>query len=60
MWEYKTIKIDLKGLFSPSFENEPDLNQYGRDGWELVSAFPLATGYGRTVSAVFVFKRMRK
>ena len=33
------------------------LQKMGRDGWELVSSTPIATGYGVTMQVVFTFKR---
>lgn len=59
-WEYKTIKIQLKGFQGGILEVEDfdyELNKLGSQGWELVSSFSTnaAQGYGR--EAIAVFKR---
>jgi hypothetical protein len=65
MWEYKMInaKVFVIGLLKK--ENEKvieDMNELGKDGWELVTAFTmsgsgvLGTG-GGTLSATLLFKR---
>lgn len=59
-WEYKTIKIQLKGFQGGILEVEDfdhELNKLGEQGWELVSCFSTnaAQGYGR--EAIAVFKR---
>jgi hypothetical protein len=60
-WEYKTAKLDTKGWFiggildTQTFDQL--LNNMGRDGWELVSAFDTNQAYGASREAVAVFKR---
>lgn len=39
-WEYKVIKYCKRSFFSGTIDPEAfeaELNNYGRDGWELVS-----------------------
>lgn len=43
---------------SPIGKNTADLiSEYGREGWELVSVTPFATGQGHTNQLLFTFKR---
>ncbi len=60
--EYMTFKVQLKGFNGGILEIEDfnsELNQYGEQGWELVSCFSTnaAQGYGR--EAIAVFKRKK-
>ena len=59
-WEYKTIKVELKGFLGgildiPDFTAK--LNQLGEQGWELVSTFDTNLGNGASREAIAVFKR---
>ena len=63
-WEYKILKPEVGGPFiwwgGGSVETEgmtADLNNLGRDGWELVSTFETQNTTGRTTSVVLLFKR---
>jgi hypothetical protein len=61
-WEYKTLLIDVTGWFNPQLDaqtSDGELNRHGADGWELVSAFDLNRGHGRTSEVVAMFKRLR-
>ena len=61
-WEYKSLVIDASGWFGPNVEPEAldrALDASGADGWELVSAFDINTGHGRTTGIVALFKRPR-
>lgn len=60
-WEYKTIKLNTKGLLGgildvDSFDSL--LIKLGNQGWELVSTFSTNAGNGSTREAVAVFKRI--
>ncbi|KAF0107240.1 MAG: hypothetical protein FD146_1718 [Anaerolineaceae bacterium] len=33
------------------------IQQAGKDGWEMVNSYPLATGNGSSIQVVWVFKR---
>ncbi|AJS60008.1 DUF4177 domain-containing protein [Paenibacillus sp. IHBB 10380] len=59
-WEYKTIKYKTIGFLGGKVDEEQfeeDLNQYGFDGWELVSCFDTSNMQGQTVEVIIVFKR---
>lgn len=61
-WEYKTVKLRLRGLLGGKIDQEEldgMLNQAGREGWELVTVFATALYQGRTQDAAMVFKRRR-
>ena len=61
-WEYTTLLIDVAGWITPTVDREAttgELNRYGAEGWELVSAFDLNRGHGRTSEIVALFKRPR-
>ena len=61
-WEYKSITIDVAGWFGPDVSPEKMdqvLDANGAEGWELVSAFDVNAGHGRTTSIVMLFKRPR-
>ena len=73
-WNYNILVVDLGGAIklatsiSKMWEiRGPDgltdwdrLQNMGRDGWELVNTFPVASGNGATVQVVWVFKRRVK
>ena len=59
-FEYKTLFTDAKGFLGGKvdqsvFQNE--LNDFGRQGWELVSTVAAAQSYGSTRWLISVFKR---
>ena len=59
-FEYKTIVIKPKMSFW-TFDYDPSeidltLNQYGNDGWELVSAESRDSG-GTSLAFIYTFKR---
>ena len=61
-WEYKSVQIDVAGFFSPDVQPDlldAELNAFGAQGWELVSAFDVNRGHGRTSAVVALFKRAR-
>lgn len=61
-WEYKTIEFEAKGfvggILDISTFNE-SLNNFGRDGWELVSCFDTNQAYGASRKVIAVFKRQK-
>lgn len=62
-WEYKTIKIKLKGFVGGILETEEfnyELNKLGDQGWELVSCFSTNGGQGYSREAIAVFKRRKQ
>ncbi len=61
-WEYTTALIDVTGWVRAKVDPEAtsaELNRYGAEGWELVSAFDVNEGHGRTSKIVALFKRPR-
>ena len=62
-FEYKVIVINLKGFFSSKIdiaETEEMLDEYGEEGWELVSAIPNCGYKGETDSYTLFFKRQKQ
>lgn len=62
-WEYKTIKYKTGGFLGGKvdpLEFEEILNQYGYDGWELVSSFDTSMGEGTTRNVIAIFKRRKQ
>jgi hypothetical protein len=60
-WEYKTVELAaemtfLGGKVDPA-KLDALLNDLGRQGWELVSAFDTNWGYGATRFVLAIFKR---
>ena len=61
-WEYESVQIDASGWISPDVQPDrldAELNAYGEAGWELVSAFDVNRGRGRTSAVVALFERPR-
>jgi len=61
-WEYTSIKVEPKGFMGgildvSHFDNE--LNNFGEQGWELVSCFSTAQDGGKSREIVAVFKRRK-
>jgi len=59
-WEYKTVKQKAKGLMGGKVDEvqlDAMMNNLGRDGWELVSAFDTNEAYGNTRDVIVIFKR---
>ena len=59
-WEYWTLKLDATGFWGGKVdEGELDrlLNDAGRQGWELVTAFDTNQSDGQTLHMLFTFKR---
>ncbi len=60
-WEYKTIKLEGKGvLIGGNVDQAPldqKMNELGAQGWEACAAFSTATILGITRYMVVIFKR---
>ncbi|WP_312887184.1 DUF4177 domain-containing protein [Clostridium lacusfryxellense] len=61
-WEYTSIKVESKGFMGgildiSNFDNE--LNNFGEQGWELVSCFSTTQDGGKCREIVAVFKRRK-
>jgi len=62
MWEYRTELFPTGGFLGGKFDERAMtavMNELGRDGWELVSAFDTNQGSGQTRDVVLIFKRKR-
>ncbi|GIN41274.1 DUF4177 domain-containing protein [Heyndrickxia oleronia] len=58
-YEYKTIKIESKGFFKTTMENDQLLNEYGADGWKIVSSFTDQNN-GTTSAVYYTFMREKE
>jgi hypothetical protein len=61
-WEYRTVKLATTGFLGGKFDAaqlDANMNQLGREGWELVAAFDTNQSYGQTRDIVLIFKRAR-
>ncbi len=60
-YEYSTVVFDTTAFFIGSKLNHErfheKLNEYGREGWELVNALDLNRGNGVTYEVIAIFKR---
>lgn len=59
-FEYNTYVYDTKGWMGGLIESQDfreALNNFGRDGWELVSSVSTTQGNGYTRSILCIFKR---
>lgn len=56
-WEYKllTFKLQWKGFDYNEVERE--LNEYGSQGWEIVSTIAPSFGAGQAIEVAVVLKR---
>ena len=64
-WEYNYHVVRVAGVFSgvntkkATEDAKQELNKMGDEGWELVSAYPLAGVDGVTFFVVHLFKRRK-
>jgi hypothetical protein len=59
-FEYKTLFTDAKGMLGGKVDQgafQKELNELGRQGWELVNTVPAAQSYGSTRWIISIFKR---
>lgn len=64
-WEYHVIhtniRLQFKEIWTAKIKDEATgwemIQQLGQEGWEMVSAFPLQSPEGGTISVAWVFKR---
>jgi len=59
-WEYKTVKVETKGIMGGKFDQnsfEQLLNGLGQQGWELTNAFTTNHEFGSSRNIVAIFKR---
>ncbi len=61
-YEYAAVTFDTRSFFSsPSLDGDAytaKLNEYGSEGWEVVSVFDINRGNGETSAIVVTFKRL--
>lgn len=61
-WEYAVFAQDTSGFFSQGNVNVEkavdELDEYGDEGWELVSAIGTNDRGGGTTTVLYVFKRL--
>lgn len=55
-WEYSTLTIETDRWTSEEYISKR-LNNMGKDGWEMVSAFGTSKFEGVTREVVMIFKR---
>ena len=61
-YEYKVVAYDTKGFWGGNVEInqiEKQLNQFGNDGWEMVSGTSTNQSYGASKSIGCIFKRKK-
>ena len=61
-WEYKVLKFPTYGLSGGKIKEDElnlQLNKYGNEGWELVSALGSNEGMGSTRDIILLFKRQK-
>jgi hypothetical protein len=59
-WEYKILKVNTTGFMGGKFDDGTltrEMNELGRDNWELASGFDTNMGQGATRNIVLIFKR---
>jgi hypothetical protein len=59
-WQYLTVDFRVGGFFGPAVnrdELERKLAELAENGWELISAIPIGSGYGATRSIFMILKR---
>ena len=60
IWEYKSIKLATSGIFGGKVDLErldAELNELGRQGWEVVTAFGTNMSGGDSREVIVTFKR---
>jgi hypothetical protein len=61
-WEYTSFKVETKGFSGGILDTEDfdsKLNEFGEQGWELISCISTNMGQGATREIVAVFKRRK-
>lgn len=59
-WQYQIKKYPTKGFLGGKFDEnliQQDLNEQGRQEWELVAAFDTSMSQGMTKDIVLLFKK---
>lgn len=58
-YEYKTIKLDRKGVFKAKIDPDVELNKLGAEGWELVTTYVIGPGVAGNDEVFYTFKRTK-
>lgn len=63
-WEYNVMSFQTKGLWKGEVEVhekelQASLNEFGDDGWELITMFDSNKIYGQTQDIFAIFKRQK-
>ncbi len=60
-WEYRVLEYEVKGGIMRKMDVERnylnDLNEAGRDGWELVGIIPFTENQGRLSKVHLILKK---
>ena len=58
-WEYQQLQVEARGLLSTRLPDDfiSELNELGKDGWEVDQVVGLQIGMGTTAAVVFILKR---
>ena len=59
-WQYHIKRVTTKGFTGGKFNREQletEINELGRQEWELVAALDTNSGYGMTRDIVLLFKK---
>lgn len=60
-WSYRVVEFDPKSSFMGGKIDrqyiEDQLNELGKQGWEIISNFTTNEGYGSTKKIVYTLKR---
>ena len=60
-WEYKTVKLEAQGWFVGGKVDTHSLNrllnEYGHQGWEVITAVDTNTSSGQTRDILVIMKR---
>ncbi len=60
-WKYKVLEFNpTRSLMAARIDKksiEDELNELGKQGWEVVSGFTTADGHGNTKKIVYTLKR---
>lgn len=62
LWEYRTLKYATGGFLGGKIDEQEfqdELNEYGSQGWELVSCFDTSQSQGASRDIIVVFKRKK-
>ncbi|WP_195575232.1 DUF4177 domain-containing protein [Paenibacillus sp. 1001270B_150601_E10] len=61
-WEYRTLKYATGGFLGGKIDEQEfqdELNEFGSQGWELVSCFDTSQSQGASRDIIVVFKRRK-